>query len=242
MKQTLLFLFTILSVAFSAQAQTSYSAVKPADYPFVLTEDPAKPSLYYIYTGRDGNGEAGGCVFSCEIPYGESLYKLVLMYKNPNKAELSQLWYFMEENGKIKIISALDNRILTVADTNDGAKKVYMQTAEERTNDYYTWTLDKTNGYYAFKSSDGKTFLSHFGNWQTGGPQMGLYNANGSKDEGSRVFFEACTDPTVSGIKEVGTGNNISLGIFTITGRKIDKITAPGIYIVNGRKMVVKDF
>ena len=71
---------------------------------------------------------------------------------------------------------------------------------------------------------------------------MGLYNANGSSDEGSRVFFEACNDATVNGIKEVGVASNLSLGIFTITGRKIDKITAPGIYIVNGRKMVVKDF
>ena len=57
------------------------------------------------------------------------------MYKNPNKAELSQLWYFMEENGKIKIISAADHRMVTVADTKDGAKKVMMQTADERTND-----------------------------------------------------------------------------------------------------------
>ena len=242
MKQTLLLVLTFLSVVFSAKSQTTYSNVDAADYPFELTVNPSKPVLYYIYTGRDGAGEAGGCVFSNEIPYGESLYKLVLMYKNPNKAELTQLWYFMEENGKLKIISAADNRMITVANTADGAKKVYMQTAEERTNDFYTWTLDKTNGYYAFKSADGKTFLSHFGNWQSGGPQMGLYNADGSKDEGSRVFFELCSDAPVTGIKGVVESNSFGMGIYTITGRKIEKITAPGIYIVNGRKTIVKKF
>ncbi len=240
MKKALLLIFTFFSLGLSVSAQTTYSKVDAADYPFELTTDPAHPALYYIYTGRDGGGEAGGCVFSNEIPYGESLYKLVLMYKNPNKAELTQLWYFMEEDGRLKIISAADHRMITVANTADGAKKVLMQTVEERTNDFYTWTLDKTNGFYAFKSSDGKTFLSHFGNWSTGGPQMGLYNADGSKDEGSRVFFEACNTGGTTHVKAVGVNNELNVGIYTITGRKIDKITTPGIYIVNGRKTVVK--
>ncbi len=208
------------------------------DYPFVLTTDPANPALYYIYSGRDGNGQAGGCVFCNEIPYGESKPKLVLMYKNPNNVDLTQLWYFMEdEDGKLKIISAADGRMVTVANTADGAKKVYMQAAQELTNKYYTWTLHKSGNYYAFKTSDGKTFLSHNGNWQTGGPQMGLYNADGSKDEGSRVFFEACTTP--SAIHSITT-TFPHPGIYTLGGQRVQKATHPGIYIVNGKKTILR--
>jgi hypothetical protein len=160
------------------------------------------------------------------------------MYKNPNNVELTQLWYFMEdEDGKLKIISAADGRMVTVANTTDGAKKVYMQTEQELTNKYYTWSLHKSGNYYAFKTSDGKTFLSHNGNWQTGGPQMGLYNADGSKDEGSRVFFEACTTP--SAIHSITT-TIPHPGIYTLGGQRVQKATHPGIYIVNGKKTILR--
>ena len=236
---TLIISLFVLSLT-SVRAQVPTSVVEPEEYPFTLTTDAEKPALYYIYSGRDGGGNASDLVFVNEIPWGETEYKLQLMYKNPNKAELTQLWYFMEEDNKIKIISAADGRMITVANTADGAQKVYTQTEEERTNAYYTWTLDKTGDYYAFKSSDGKTFLSHYGNWATGKSQMGLYNADGSKDEGSRVFFEAYNAGDVSGINSVKPEREFRHGIFTITGKRIEKITGPGIYIVNGKKHVVR--
>jgi hypothetical protein len=36
------------------------------------------------------------------------------------------------------------------------------------------------------------------------------------------------------------TVNKTVEGIFDLLGRKLDVITAPGIYIVNGKKVVVK--
>ena len=229
-----LFLFSLTS----ATAQRSRATVNAEDYPFVITTNPEKPVLYFIYSGRDGGGSISDYVFINEIPWGGTDYKVQIMRKNPNKADLTELWYFMEEDGKIKIISAADNRMITVPNTTDGAKKAYTQTAEDRTHEYYTWILDKTGGYYAFKTSDGKSFLSHNGNWASAGPQMGLYNADGSKDEGSRVFFEAYSD--VSGINNAMPEREFKYGIFTITGKRIDKITGPGIYIVNGKKRVVR--
>lgn len=234
-------IFSLLLLSITSLAAQKRSNVSAEDYPFILTTDPEHPALYVIYSGRDGGNNVESCeyVFINEIPWGGTQYKVQIMRKNPNKMELTELWYFMEEEGKIKIISAADHRMITVPDTEDGAKKVYTQTAEELTHEYNTWILDKTDGYYAFKTSDGKSFLSHNGNWVSAGPQMGLYNADGSKDEGSRVFFELYNDATI-GISNVKAEHEFMYGIFTITGKRIDKITNSGIYIVNGKKHVVR--
>ena len=43
-----------------------------------------------------------------------------------------------------------------------------------------------------------------------------------------------------AGIENMVTVNKTVEGIFDLLGRKLDVITAPGIYIVNGKKVVVK--
>lgn len=237
MKRVLLSVALSLTATIGINAQVARANVDVSEYPFTLTTDAQNPTLYYIYTGRDGNSTIGGCVFSNEIPYGDTVQKLVLSYPNPYKAEPTQLWYFMEgESGGVKIIPAADGCIVTVKNTQNGAKKVFMKTEEECSNDFHTWTLDQTNGFYAFKTSDGKNFLSHYGGWSTGGPQMGLYNADGAKDEGSRVFFVPCTIP--DGINTATTNCNATKNIYTITGRRVPQISTPGIYIVNGVKLI----
>lgn len=230
----------MLATAGMAQAQYKSRAVI-SDYPFEITTDASKPVLYYIYSGRDGNGDASGFVFANEIPFKETANKLCIVYKNPNEVDPTQLWYFMEEEGGIKIISVADHRVIAVANTNDGGKCVWMKTEKELANNFYVWKLDKTNGYYAFKTSDDKTFLSHYGNWSSSGPQMGLYNADGSADDGSRVFFEALPKSDYTSVPNI-YNNAVSERdeIYTICGRRIDKITAPGIYIRNGRKFIVR--
>lgn len=231
----LLILTTLIMLASTATAQSHRSVT--TEYPFEITTDATNPILYYIYSGRDGGNSY---VFANEIPYKETANKLQIVFKNPYSADLNQLWYFMQEGDGIKIISAADNRMVTVANTNDAPKCTLMQNADELTNAYYTWLLDCTNGYYAFQTSDGKTFLSHNGNWQTAGPQMGLYNANGYDDEGSRVTFEALPDDEDSGIVSITFDETSSPIIYTITGRRISKINSPGIYIINGKKTVIR--
>jgi hypothetical protein len=98
MKHLALFFSFLLLTSLSVKAQTIKATVSAEDYPFVVTTDASEPELYYIYSGRDGGGVASDFVFVNEIPWGESEPMLQLMYKNPNEVELSQLWYFMEEN------------------------------------------------------------------------------------------------------------------------------------------------
>ena len=177
-------LFTLFIVALtSAMAQTS-------DYPFTLTKAGETPVLYYIYSGRDGGGDKSQYVFTNVTPWGAEKPALCINNQDP-RLPLNQFWYFMEaEDGNIMIISAEDGKMVTVPHSNNAAKCTEMQSKEELTNKFYTWIFNETNGCYAFQTSDKKNFLSHNGNWQTGGQVMGLWNADGSKDEGTRVFFE----------------------------------------------------
>lgn len=41
-------------------------------------------------------------------------------------------------------------------------------------------------------------------------------------------------------IENIAVEENVVKGIFDLTGRKLDAITAPGLYIVNGKKVIVK--
>ena len=239
MKHFTLFTMALALCCSIATAQsTSNTRAITTDYPFTVTTDAANPVLYFIFSGRDSKGGTEkSYVFQNSIPWGDTEYKLQIMRQDPRNFP-DQLWYFMEGEDGLMIISLEGHRMITVASTTDGAKKIQMQTAEERTNAYYTWKLDYTDGCYAFQTSDGKTFLSHNGNWATAKATMGLYNANGAQDEGSRVFFEAVNAEN-TGIINLPAAEQTKV-IYNLAGQRVNSITTPGIYIINGKKVVIK--
>lgn len=242
MKKITLFLLTMVMYCTMAIAQnSSYTRAITTDYPFELTTDASKPVLYFIFSGRDSKGGTElTYVFQNSIPWGDTEYKLQIMRKDPRNFP-DQLWYFMEGEDGLMIISLEGHRMITVASTTDDTKCIQMQTAEERTNAYYTWKLDLTDDCYAFKTSDEKTYLSHNGNWATSAAQMGLYNANGHNDEGSRVFFRALPiEDYPVGIISTVAPQQVK-GIYTLTGLRINSITSPGLYIIDGKKVVVSN-
>lgn len=229
-----LFVLSVLCLT-SLQAQEM-------NLPFTLTKRGGTPVLYYIYSGRDGNGGKGSYVFTNITPWGSQKQALCINNQDP-RYPLNQFWYFMEaEDGNIMIVSAEDNKIVTVASTTDAVKCTEIQGRANLTNKYYSWILDFTDGYYAFKTSDGKTFLSHNGNWSSGGQEMGLYYADGSQDEGSRVFIEPAPEGVVcTAVASVADDDASAVkGIYTIDGQKIEAIECSGIYIVNGKKTLIK--
>jgi hypothetical protein len=75
-----------------------------------------------------------------------------------------------------------------------------------------------------------------------------LYNSNGT----ARIYKTASywkleligtAEGSLTSIVEVETEANtpaVIEGIFDLTGRKIDEITKPGLYIINGKKVLVK--
>lgn len=59
------------------------------------------------------------------------------------------------------------------------------------------------------------------------------------KVNGTRKFSYAI-DNSVNGIEGLNTDTNAPQTIYDLTGRKVERITRPGIYIVNGKKVVKK--
>ena len=102
---------------------------------------------------------------------------------------------------------------------------------------YYT----EAGTYYALAQVDGVVgfYKDEFNNsrFQNNSHKAYLYVAEGSANVASYSFrFGEGT----TGISEVkGESGNVK-GIYDLTGRRIEAITAPGIYIVGGKKVLVK--
>ena len=64
---------------------------------------------------------------------------------------------------------------------------------------------------------------------------------NPSDENATATFsFGRFDNEGTTGINEVTTENANVKGIYDLQGRKIDEITKPGLYIVDGKKVLVK--
>ena len=102
---------------------------------------------------------------------------------------------------------------------------------------YYT----EAGTYYALAQVDGVVgfYKDQFNNsrFQNNSHKAYLYVAEGSANVASYSFrFGEGT----TGIDEVKGENGNVKGIYDLTGRRVEAITAPGIYIVGGKKVLVK--
>ena len=139
-----------------------------------------------------------------------------------------------------------DRQIFTIVETDD--EKVYLVSAEG----YYIvcrqWNIDASN-------TGEKTALGiEYKN------DTEFYIKNGSQyfkidpvDGAANSYYPYC-DATFSatalwtleevenatGISEVKGENGNVKGIYDLTGRRLDEITAPGIYIIDGKKVLIK--
>ena len=57
---------------------------------------------------------------------------------------------------------------------------------------------------------------------------------------GKFIYLTSLTITNTTAIEEVKAENDEVKAIYDLTGRRVDAITAPGIYIVNGKKTLVK--
>ena len=139
-----------------------------------------------------------------------------------------------------------NTQIFTIEETDNN--KVYFVSAEG----YYIvcrqWNIDASNT--GEKSPLGIDYKNDTEFYITNGSQ---YFKVGPVDGNANSYYPYCDAPfsaaelwvleevgATTGIEEVQTNNVEVQGIYDLSGRMLDEITEPGIYIVNGKKILVK--
>ena len=184
-----------------------------------LTTDEANPVLYKIVIKRaDDNSKV--------LRYDNNDGKVAVGDNSTDRTW--QAWYFMQGDNGITIHPFNANGdVIGVNDNGDGAGKV--TTAAEGANAYDEWTLvERADGYYNIRISDGSNYLSHNGG---GSNKMGLWSGNPTGDGGTLFKFieaEFTNDNAhyyqLSDMKSIITANvygGTSVGLYTM-----DAVTA----------------
>lgn len=122
--------------------------------------------------------------------------------------------------------TAIENNLL------EGTVEDATITAAENTTYYVLGNIDGEVGLYAAEITDGG-FLNNAGK---------AYMPITTTEANAIAFYSFNFDwGGTTGIESIeGTTENIVKGIYDLTGRKIESITAPGIYIIDGVKTLVK--
>ena len=139
-----------------------------------------------------------------------------------------------------------NNQIFTFEDADDD--KVYIVSAEG----YYIvcrqWNIDASN--QGLKSPLGIEYKNDTEFYIMNGSQ---YFKVGPVDGNANSYYPYCDAPfsnaelwvleeadNATGVEEVKSENGEVKGIYDLSGRKLSEITAPGIYIIGGKKVLVK--
>ena len=139
-----------------------------------------------------------------------------------------------------------NNQIFTFEDADDD--KVYIVSAEG----YYIvcrqWNIDASN--QGLKSPLGIEYKNDTEFYMMNGSQ---YFKVGPVDGNANSYYPYCDAPfsnaelwvleeadNATGVEEVKSENGEVKGIYDLSGRKLSEITAPGIYIIGGNKILVK--
>ena len=200
------------------------------DFLFVVTEETAEKS--YTLTVTDSGYATLFLDFAAAIPAGVEIYTVTKV--NDGFVTLTQVTGVLPAN----------TGIIVKADEND-------YTFAYSTDEAVDVTGNLLKGTVADKNIEGEAYVLGVVDGEVGlykAAMTGtswLNNANKAYLPASAVanksaeFFGFDWDGT-TGISEVKTENGNVKAIFDLTGRKVEAITAPGIYIVNGKKVLVK--
>ncbi len=166
------------------------------------------------------------------VPAGVTAHTVTI---NGEWATLSEALEVVPANTAVVLVGDADtyNFTITTADAFNGTNALRGSVATT----YYT----EAGTYYALAQVDGVVgfYKDAFNNsrFQNNSHKAYMYVAEGSANVASYSFrFGEGT----TGIDEVKGENGNVKTIYDLTGRKVEEITAPGIYIVNGVKKLVR--
>ena len=149
-----------------------------------------------------------------------------------------------ESNGLTLITQFMSNDVkdlnyggilFTIADDNKTAEMKTDAFAGGKYPSYLKiYDMNGSNGPVVFTANeDGTLSIADF--------FLANYDWDTHTITGGAVFYQNVTaTKCTTGIENIVVENNAIKGIFDIQGRKVEAITVPGLYIVNGKKVLVK--
>ncbi len=169
------------------------------------------------------------------VPAGVTAHTVTL---NGEWATLSEALTTIPANTGVVLAGAANtyNFSITTADAFNGTNALTGSVAAEyKTEDAYVLAMPEgaeTAGFYiaAKNQNEGAAFLNN---------SHKAYLPKPAGAEGVACYSFRFGEGT-TGIENVKGENGNVKAIFDLTGRKVNSITAPGIYIVNGNKVLVK--
>ncbi len=202
--------------------------------------------------GNDGNFTGGQFVLvtdAAQLTIGDSI---VIGYENYAMGAHSSNGNYrtqteMKTNGSVITYLADDAQIILLEEgVVAGTYALYVGNgylaASSNSSNYVKTvsTLD-ANGSWAITINDGEATITSQGDktrntlqYNVSSPRFSCYKS------GQKAVNIYAKSPVASGIEEVKTENGEVKGIFDLAGRRLDAITAPGIYIIDGHKVLVK--
>lgn len=96
-----------------------------------------------------------------------------------------------------------------------------------------TFTLTLVPDKYGFKIGANGSYLYRMGT-------SAYIYATGGESECRHWTIELVPEDIITGIEEITSVNNAVKGIYDMMGRKLNSIDEPGLYIVNGQKILIK--
>lgn len=162
--------------------------------------------------------------YSVDESFHISNYGMGIIYKDETKKEVVD--FKLPEIKGYKFVAFKSESGFTIINNSKEIHEWFDSEAVPTPHLYGYWEKDTKNYQW---SIDGKKFYDKTGQWKRGKWVPWDY----MKDE-----------ETTTGINEVEVSNEVKSnkaeGIYTLNGVKVNEITKSGIYIINGKKVVVK--
>ena len=200
------------------------AAIEKAEAVYVLKPQSSNAGTIYYYYIKDINKGT-----YAKADAGSGKFKNALHFKALDTEDDNYVWAFVsDDNGGLEIYNKGYDAYLYTAANPYGLMA-------DKAKDADSYSVEVDNDERAIVISQDTKYLQ---NYSSGFGRM--YSA--SSKTYLKLELVATEEGNLTSIAEIETETTSSAikGIYDLTGRKIEEITKPGIYIINGQKRLVK--